>query len=111
MFTLVFIQFETVKLFVTVGMEVDQNTVTVSFFGEDGSSLGPSSLILPFNSTTADLQQLCNQFLELEDDPLTMQFRSTEGVEILESLEKSLSPEDIDQEKVCSSNKHLFYFF
>ncbi|CAD5212199.1 unnamed protein product [Bursaphelenchus okinawaensis] len=77
----------------------EDKTITVSFFAEDGSALGPSSLILPFKTSVADLQELCNQFLENDDDPLPIQFRSEDGAEIIDSLASSIPEDAINDEQ------------
>lgn len=82
-------------------LENTDATITVSFFAEDGKALSEAPIILPLSTTTDQLQDLCNQLLNHDDDAkLPIQFRTEEGVEIVESLGKSISDDALDDEKV-----------
>ncbi|KAE9551572.1 hypothetical protein FO519_005216 [Halicephalobus sp. NKZ332] len=63
--------------------------VSVRFFAESGEELG-TPVVLPTSTTSAELQLLCNQFLEKEDDPIPIAFRTPDGVDIIENIESSL---------------------
>lgn len=85
-----------------IAMDVDAPTVSnvaVRFFAEEGSELGEAPIVLPANVTAEQLQTLCNQLLEKEDDPVPIAFRTSSGTEIRESL-ADVPPEELDVEKV-----------
>ncbi|KIH60416.1 NLE domain protein [Ancylostoma duodenale] len=71
--------------------------VSVRFVGEDGNELGGAGILLPTSVTCNQLQILCNQLLESSDDPVPISFFTEDGVEIVDSIEKSL--DKIDYEK------------
>ncbi|EYC44023.1 hypothetical protein Y032_0473g2078 [Ancylostoma ceylanicum] len=71
--------------------------VSVRFVGEDGNELGGAGILLPTSVTCNQLQILCNQLLESSDDPVPISFFTKDGVEIIDSIEKSL--DKIDYEK------------
>ncbi|KAH7717483.1 notchless protein [Aphelenchoides avenae] len=82
-------------------MDVDAPTVSnvaVRFFAEEGIELGEAPIVLPANVTAEQLQTLCNQLLEKEDDPVPIAFRTSSGTEIRESL-ADVPPEELDVEK------------
>ena len=82
--------------------ENTDSTITVNFYAEDGTALTEAPIILPLNTTTDQLQDLCNQLLNNDDDTkLPIQFRTEEGAEIAETLGKSISEDALGDEKVC----------
>jgi hypothetical protein len=87
-------------------MDVDENesgtSVMLRIFAEDGSALNDAPILIPFTTSIDELQGLCNQLLNQEEDnQLPIQFQTVDGVEIVESIKASVPAESIDNEKVC----------
>ncbi|CAI5442441.1 unnamed protein product [Caenorhabditis angaria] len=77
--------------------EVEAPQVSVNFFGEDGKELGGAGILVPIDISTNELQILCNQLLENSEDPVPISFFTDDGIEIRDSIQKSV--EKIDFEK------------
>ncbi|CAB3405566.1 unnamed protein product [Caenorhabditis bovis] len=77
--------------------ENESPQVSVNFVGEDGKELGGAGILVPTDISTNQLQILCNQLLESSDDPVPISFYTEGGVEIRDTIAKSL--EKIDFEK------------
>lgn len=80
-------------------VEVATN-VAITLLTETGEELSQAPIILPSNTTVAQLQILCNELLESRDDPLPIAFRTEDGVDIQESLVNSLSRNSLTGEGV-----------
>ncbi|KAI6189471.1 Notchless-like protein 1 [Aphelenchoides bicaudatus] len=85
-------------------MDVDENkeeqSVTLRIFAEDGSTLNDAPILIPFSTSVDELQGLCNQLLnQEEDDQLPIQFQTVDGVEIINSIKDSIPADSIDEEK------------
>lgn len=88
-------------------MDCDENedgtSVMLRIYAEDGSALNDAPIVIPFTTSVSELQGLCNQLLnQEEDDQLPIQFQTVDGVEIVESIKNSVPAETIDNEKVFS---------
>jgi hypothetical protein len=86
-------------------METDENeggtSVMLRIYAEDGSALNDAPILIPVTTSVDELQGLCNQLLnQEEDDQLPIQFQTVDGVEIVESIKASIPAESIDNEKV-----------
>ncbi|CAD6190222.1 unnamed protein product [Caenorhabditis auriculariae] len=77
--------------------EIGDAQVSIRFVGEDGKKVGGAGILVPVNTTTNQLQILCNQLLENSDDPVPISFFTSEGTEIRDSISQSL--DKIDTEK------------
>uniref|UniRef100_A0AC35GHJ4 NLE domain-containing protein n=1 Tax=Panagrolaimus sp. PS1159 TaxID=55785 RepID=A0AC35GHJ4_9BILA len=74
-----------------------QARICVRLFAENGEELG-NPVVLPTSTTSEELESLANQFLEKEDDPIPIAFRTSEGIDIIETIASSLK-DDLDVEK------------
>ena len=91
--------FSTFSISLFIKMDSDAETrISVRFLAESGDELG-TPVVLPKSTTAAELQLLCNQFLEKEDDPIPIAFRTPDGVDIVETIESSLK-ENLNVEQV-----------
>ncbi|KAI6198331.1 Notchless-like protein 1 [Aphelenchoides fujianensis] len=82
--------------------EADENQerITIGIYAEDGSALSAAPIDLPLDTTVEGLQSLCNDLLQLDEDArLPIKFRTSDGVEILESIRASVPADSIDNEK------------
>uniref|UniRef100_A0A7E4W5Q2 NLE domain-containing protein n=1 Tax=Panagrellus redivivus TaxID=6233 RepID=A0A7E4W5Q2_PANRE len=78
----------------------DEIHVSVRFYAESGEELGVP-VVLPASTTSEQLSALCNEFLEKQDDPIPVSFRTADGIDIVESIAASLK-EGLDTEKGVS---------
>ncbi|KAI6181094.1 Notchless-like protein 1 [Aphelenchoides besseyi] len=78
----------------------NQERITIGLYAEDGSPLSAAPIDLPLSTSVVELQNLCNELLQLDDDSkLPIQFRTSDGVEIVNSIQESVPRESIDDEK------------
>jgi hypothetical protein len=77
----------------------DEPTVSVNIFAEDGSVLNEAPILVPLSTDVNDLQGLCNQLLN-QDDQLQIQFRTVDGIEIVNTIKESVPADLINYEKV-----------
>jgi len=83
--------------------ENDEPQITINIYAEDGSALNNDPILIPLSTSVEDLQGLCNQLLNQdEDDQLPIQFRTAEGMEILGTIKTSIPAESLDDEKGLS---------
>uniref|UniRef100_A0A8R1HZN2 WD_REPEATS_REGION domain-containing protein n=1 Tax=Caenorhabditis japonica TaxID=281687 RepID=A0A8R1HZN2_CAEJA len=71
--------------------------ISVSFISEDNEELGASGVLVPVDISTESLQILCNQLLENSDDPVPISFFTDDGIEIVDSVRKSLDVIDFEK--------------
>ncbi|KAI6206897.1 WD-REPEATS-REGION domain-containing protein [Aphelenchoides besseyi] len=81
----------------------NQERITIGLYAEDGNPLSAAPIDLPLSTSVVELQNLCNELLQLDDDSkLPIQFRTSDGVEIVNSIQESVPRESIDDEKGLS---------
>jgi hypothetical protein len=79
----------------------DEPAVSVNIYAEDGVALNEAPILVPLSTSVDDLQGLCNQLLNQEaDDQLQIQFRTVEGIEIVDTIKASVPLDSINDEKV-----------
>ncbi|VDM64779.1 unnamed protein product [Angiostrongylus costaricensis] len=71
--------------------------ISIRFVSENGDELGGAGIVLPTSVTCNQLQLLCNQLLGSSDDPVPISFFTEHGVEIVESIEKSIDKIDLEK--------------
>lgn len=75
-----------------------ESRICVRLIAENGDELG-NPVVLPTSTTAEELQTLANHFLEKEDDPIPIAFRTSDGIDILDTIAESLK-DQLDVEKV-----------
>lgn len=90
----------------------DEPTVSVNIFAEDGTALNEAPILVPLSTDVNDLQGLCNQLLSKDDDDqLQIQFRTADGIEIVNTIKESVPADLINDEKVSRIfNINIFNF-
>uniref|UniRef100_A0A1I7ZTI3 WD_REPEATS_REGION domain-containing protein n=1 Tax=Steinernema glaseri TaxID=37863 RepID=A0A1I7ZTI3_9BILA len=73
--------------------------IYIKFVSEEGDSLSEAPIYLDTTTTVAQLQLLCNQLLGSDDDPVPISFRTSDGVDIAESIFNTIPSDKIDIEK------------
>uniref|UniRef100_A0A0N5AFE0 WD_REPEATS_REGION domain-containing protein n=1 Tax=Syphacia muris TaxID=451379 RepID=A0A0N5AFE0_9BILA len=84
----------------------DGISIGVHLLAESGDKLNQSAIVLPLNTTIEQLQTLCNQLLGSADDPVPIRFKTSDGIEVVDSLIASIPENKRDYERGID----LFYY-